>query len=254
MNSTTLRLALAAFVLSTMTTVGLAEAAEISGTVQSVDALTRTVYFTDGRVVTLDPGARLRVGDRDVQLSDVRPGWVLVMSDTGVAPGGTSSQPAPAVNATGVIARVDARTGTVTLQDGRVLRVAPETTLWQPVPVGSLVPGAQVFVRNAEPLDFQPSATRPFRMGTISSVDASNARVVLSDGTTVYLRPGTRIVSDGRSIAIGDVRVGDEVVVGLPAGVATASPSGPGVSALPRSALGVVEADSLYIVSRRQAP
>ena len=124
------------------------------------------------------------------------------------------------------------------------------TALSQPVTVGTLAPGTAVFVRNAQPLDFQPSATRPFRMGTVSSIDAANSRIVLSDGTAVYVRPGSRMVADGRTIGISDLRVGDEVVIGLPA----ATTSGTAVSALPRTALGMLEADSLYVVSPRQAP
>jgi hypothetical protein len=234
-----------------MITVGLTEAAEISGTVQRIDGPTGTVYFTDGRVVRVDPATRIRVGDREMRLADVQPGWVLALPGATVTPGVVAVPAGPSVNATGVVAQVDSRTGTVTLQDGRVLRVIPGTTLWQPVTVGSLAPGAAVFVRNAQPLDFQPSAARPFRMGTVSSIDAANSRVVLSDGTTVYVRPGSRVVSDGRTIGIGDLRVGDEVVIGLPVAAATSSTA---VSALPRSALGLIEADSLYVVSPRQAP
>jgi len=235
-----------------MVGIGVAGAADISGTVQRIDVPTGTVYFTDGRVVRVDPGTRVRVGDRDMRLADVQPGWFLALPGATVTPPSVVSVPAgPSVNATGVVAQADARTGTVTLQDGRVLRVTPGTTLWQPVTVGSLAPGAAVFVRNAQPLDFQPSAARPFRMGTVSSVDAANSRVVLSDGTTVYVRPGSRMVSDGRTIAISDLRVGDEVVVGLPV---AAGPTSTAVSALPRGVLGLVEADSLYVVSPRQAP
>ncbi len=251
MKATRLRLTLAALALSTMVGIGVAGAADISGTVQRIDAPTGTVYFTDGRVVRVDPGTRVRVGDRDMWLADVQPGWVLALPGATVTPSVVSVPASPSVNATGVVAQADARTGTVTLQDGRVLRVTPGTTLWQPVTVGSLAPGAAVFVRNAQPLDFQPSAARPFRMGTVSSVDAANSRVVLSDGTTVYVRPGSRMVSDGRTIAISDLRVGDEVVVGLPV---AAVPTSTAVSAMPRSVVGLVEADSLYVVSPRQAP
>ena len=251
MNSTRLRLTLAALALSTMVGIGAAAAADISGTVQRIDVPTGTVYFTDGRVARVDPGTRVRVGDRDMRLADVQPGWFLALPGAAVTPGVVSVPANPSVNATGVVAQADPRTGTVTLQDGRVLRVGPGTTLWQPVTVGSLTPGAAVFVRNGQPLDFQPSATRPFRMGTVSSIDAANSRVVLSDGTTVYVRPGSRVVSDGRTIAISDLRVGDEVVVGLPVAAAATSTA---VSALPRGVVGLVEADSLYVVSPRQSP
>jgi pimeloyl-ACP methyl ester carboxylesterase len=59
----------------------------------------------------------------------------------------------------------------------------PGTTLWQPITMASVAPDAFVFIRNAQPLDFRPQAqlpsARPLQMGTVSSVDPSNARVVL---------------------------------------------------------------------------
>jgi Cu/Ag efflux protein CusF len=271
MSSRVPRLMLLALALSTVTMVGPARSAEINGTVQGVDIPSGTVFFTDGRVVRLAPGARLYVGNREVRLADVRPGWVLVTSGP-TLPADVVVQSAPPampvpqavpsavpVNATGVVTQVDARTGTITLQDGRVLRVAPGTTLWQAVSIGSVVPGAAVFVRNAEPLDFQPTtspaAARPFQMGTVSGVDASNARVILSDGSVVQLRPGAQAIFNGQSLAITELRPGDEVVIGVPSGSTVAvAPSGPAASALPRQALGVIEVDYVYVVRRTQAP
>jgi Cu/Ag efflux protein CusF len=257
MKSAVLRLMLIVLALCTVTGVGLARGAEISGTVQGVDAPSRTVFFTDGRMVTLAPGARFYVGDREVRLADVQPGWVLVTSGS-VAASTITTQPgvpAAAVSATGVVTQVDTRSGTITLQDGRVLRVTPGTSLWQPITIGSVIPGTAVFVRNAEPLDFQPAAARPFQMGTVSGVDASRSRVMLSDGTIVQLRPGAQATFNGQPLAISALRVGDEVVVGLPSsGTVSVTPLGAPVSALPREALGVIEADSIYVVRRPQAP
>src|SRR5437764_871743 len=65
--------------------------------------------------------------------------------------------PSPAaVDATGVVSRVDPQAGTITLQDGRVLHVTPRTTLWQPVPMTSVTPGASIHVRGGAPIDFRP--------------------------------------------------------------------------------------------------
>jgi hypothetical protein len=271
MSPAVLRVILAGLALSTMTALGTAQAAEVSGTVQRVDAATRTVYFSDGRVVTLEPGARLYVGEREVPLSDIQPGWVLVTSEPPAVPIVTQpsaalatavpSPPALAaptaatVNATGVVRQVDAQNGTVTLQDGRVLHVSPGTTLWQPVTLGSVVPGTAVFVRNAEPLDFQPATARAVQMGTISTVDASRSQVVLSDGTVVQLRPGAQATFNGQPLPLTGLRAGDEIVVDLPpTATVSVTPLGAPVSALPRGALGVIEADSIYVVRRAQAP
>ena len=258
MNSAVLRLMLIVLALCTVTGVGLARGAEISGTVQGVDAPSRTVFFTDGRMVTLAPGARFYVGDREVRLADVQPGWVLVTSGS-VAASTITTQPgvpAAAVSATGVVTQVDTRSGTITLQDGRVLRVTPGTSLWQPITIGSVIPGTALFVRNAEPLDFQPAAARPFQMGTVSGVDASRSRVMLSDGTIVQLRPGAQATFNGQPLALTGLRAGDEIVVGLPpTATVSVTPLGAPVSALPRGALGgVIEADSIYVVRRAQAP
>lgn len=288
MNTTIIRIALAALLVLGFTAISNAQTPDINGTVQRVDVSNSTVYLTDGRAVRLAPGTRLYVGGRQVALGDVQPGWVFVTSGApattaitpalpvitgGVAtpssaapvfvtttPTSSMAPSAPRVDATGIVANVEPATGTITLQDGRVIGIAPGTTVWLPVTVGSVVPGASVFIRNAQPLDFQPGAAlpaaRPMQMGTVSSVDASNARVVLSDGTVVHLRPGSQLMFNGQSLAVSDLRPGDEVVVGVPSGSTVAMTStAPGVSALPRQAVaGVLEGEYLYVVRRPESP
>jgi len=263
------RLALASLVLLALSSVGFAQVAQVSeikGTVQRVDVPTGMIYFTDGRTMRLEPGARLYVGNREVRLSDVEPGWVLATGGPTVAPNTIVVQPttppralAPAassIDATGIVANVDARTGTITLQDGRIVRVTPGTTVWQPVTIGSVMPGASVFVRNAEPLDFRPATTpaasRPWQMGTVSRVEPSTSRVMLSDGTIVQLPPGTQATFNGRSLALTELRPGDEILVGVPATGTVVS--GTGASALPRQVVGVIQGESIQVVRRTQAP
>jgi hypothetical protein len=260
------RLMLASFVLLGLATVGFAQVAEIKGTVQRIDAPSGTVFFTDGRVVRLDPATRVFVGNREVRLADVEPGWTLTTSGPAAAPGRVVVQPATpspapsqapnAVDATGIVANVDPRTGLITLQDGRVVRVTPGTTVWQPVTIGSVMPGASVFVRNAEPLDFRPgtapAANRPFQMGTVARIDSTSSQVVLSDGTVVQLRPGTQATFNGQPLTIAELRPGDEIIVDLPAGSTVVA--GSGVSALPRQAVGVIVGERIYVVRRPQAP
>ena len=258
------RLTLVSVALLGLATAALAQITETRGTVQRVDAQTGSVYFTDGRTLRLEPSTRLYVDGREVRLADVQPGWTLVTSGPTVAPGTVVVQPiAPSpvlsgVDATGIVGQVDARTGTITLQDGRIVRVTPGTTVWQPVTIGSVMPGASVFVRNAEPLDFRPAApaaARPYQMGTVSSVDASRARVILSDGTVVNLRPGTQATFNGQALALTDLRPGDEIVIGLPAGSTVATtPTGPEVSAMPRRVVGVIDGEYIYVMRRPQAP
>jgi Cu/Ag efflux protein CusF len=267
------RLTLVSLVLFGLASAGFAQVAEIKGTVQRVDAPNGMIYFTDGRTMRLEPGTRLYVGNREVRLADVQPGWVLSTSPATVAPGTIVVQPSapppvavspapravapagPSVDATGVVASVDSRTGMITLQDGRIVRVTPGTTVWQPVTIGSVMPGASVFVRNAEPLDFRPAtmpaASQPWRMGTVTSVDSATSRVILSDGTIVQLRPGTQATFDGRTLAITELRPGDEIIVGVPA---SGSVVATGASAMPRQVVGVIEGSSIQVVRRPQSP
>jgi hypothetical protein len=265
------RLTLVSLVLLGLASVGFAQVTEIKGTVQRVEVPTGMIYFTDGRTMRIEPGTRLYVGNREVRLADVQPGWVLATSPATVAPGTIVVQPSappsvaaapravapagPSVDATGVVASVDSRTGMITLQDGRIVRATPGTTIWQPVAVGSVMPGTSVFVRNAEPLDFRPAtmpaASQPWRMGTVTSVDSATSRIILSDGTIVQLRPGTQATYDGRTLAITELRPGDEIIVGVPAsGSAVAT----GASAMPRQVVGVIEGTSIQVVRRPQSP
>jgi hypothetical protein len=250
---------------------GVAQSVETRGIVQRVDIPSGTVYFTDGRTVRLDPGARLFVGSRQVQLADVQPGWTLVVPAGAAGAGPVLVQPAPTatvtapaapvrppVDATGVVSSIDPQNGTITLQDGRVLRATGRTTVWQPVPITSVTPGASVYVRNGEPVDFRPSATLPagarqFRMGTVSAVDAGHGQVILSDGTTLRVPPGAHVQIEGQSVAVSELRPGDEIVVGVPVGSAVSVQSEGGLSALPAQVL-FLEGDSIYVVRRPQAP
>jgi hypothetical protein len=261
---TIVRLTVLSIVLLGLAAVGFAQVSEVTGIVQRVDAPTGTVYFTDGRVVRIAPGSRLSVDGREVRLSDVQPGWTLVTSAPTIAPAPMVAQPS-AIDVTGIVTGVDARTGTIRLQDGRVVRVTPGTTVWQPTTVGAVVPGASVYVRNAEPLDFRSQATlpaaRPYQMGTVTRVDAANSYIVMNDGSIVHLRSGVQPIYNGQPLAITELRPGDEVVIGLPAsspavvsGPAVVVPSGPAVSTLPRQALAIIEGQYVYVVRRPQAP
>jgi hypothetical protein len=97
-----------------------------------------------------------------------------------------------------------------------------------------------------------PVVSRPYQMGTVSTSDPTRPQIVLSDGTIVQLRPGGSVTLNGQPIALTDLRSGDEIIIGLPAG--STAVTGQGASALPRSALGIVQADSINIVRRSPTP
>jgi hypothetical protein len=206
---------------------------EIRGVVSYVDPATRTIYFTDGRIVQLKSGSTLMINGQPVVLESVRPGATLVMLEPGTTATTvttvtqqTQTVPAPApiapspVNVTGTIARVDPMTQTITFQDGRMVRVTGQTVVWQQTPaVSSLQPGTQVFVSNATPAGYLPSApvsalpSNQWVMGTVSRVDPSTQQIVLNDGTVVYVGPTTSVRAGNDRVGFTRLRPGDEVVI-----------------------------------------
>ena len=166
-------------------------------------------------------------------------GVVNAIQVAGTAP--PPSAPVAAVDATGVVARVDPGTGTITLQDGRVLRATPGTIVWQPSSVQALRPGTQVMVRGAAPLGVDrglAAAAPDWRMGTVRSVDSSIGQIALTDNTVVRVAPSAYIHRGAERLAIEQLAPGSEIVIRpLPA------PPGAEGSALPGQ---VTTAPSLY--------
>jgi hypothetical protein len=226
---------------------------EIRGVVSYVDPATRTVYFTDGRVVQLKPGSTLLINGQPVLLESIRPGATIVMMSPGsttttvttvtqqtqVAPPMPPPPPPPLavsmpVNVTGTVARTDPLTQTITFQDGRVVKVAPNTMVWQQAPaISSILPGAQVFVRDAVPAGYLPSGSASayppghYVMGTVSRVDPATNQIVLTNGTVVYVSPTGTFRSGGQRVAITHLRPGDEILIQVrnPVPAATAAPA-----------------------------
>jgi hypothetical protein len=214
---------------------------EIRGVVSYVDPVTRTVYFTDGRSVQLKPGSTLTINGQPVLLESVRPGTTVVMLPPGAStttvttvtqqtqlapppvapPPAAVSLPAPSpVNVTGTIARTDPLNQTITFQDGRIVKIGPQTMVWQQAPaISTLLPGAQVFVRDAMPVGYIPSgapaAALPgqYVMGTVSRVDPATQQIVLSNGAVVYVAPTTTLRSGNQRVAISQLRPGDEILI-----------------------------------------
>jgi hypothetical protein len=250
-------LALAAVAL-TATTVW-AQGRDVTGTVSYVDAANRTIHLTDGRSLRVPPGALISVDGRQFPIESLRPGATVTVPSVSPALPTVSTPPGhPPIDASGTIARIDRLNGIITLQDGRMLRMTDETLVWQPSRIDTLQPGAQVFVRNAQPVFSSTPGQAPAgtRMGTVLNVDPANALVRLDDGTLVRVAPGTRVRMADRDLLLSDLRRGDEVMIAPRAPVVTGS--GATVSALPREAttLGVVtlDASEIQVVRRVQAP
>jgi BON domain len=146
-------------------------------------------------------------------------------------PGPTAT--APAVDATGVVARVDPSTGTITLEDGRVLRTNAGTVVWQPTALDTLRPGTQVLVRSAAPIGVDRAASTPtpeWRMGTVRTVDTPASQIVLTDNTVVRVAPSAYLHRGADRLVLEQIAPGSEVVIRplAPPAVAAAGSAAPG--------------------------
>jgi hypothetical protein len=207
-------------------------------TADKLSNLTKIEVKTDNGIVTLngvvdDPERRLRAAQIVSSVNGVKGlvNNIHVAGSTVPAAPGTSTVvlPGTSVDATGIVAHADPATGTITLQDGRVLRSSGRTVVWQPSTIQGLRPGTQVLVRDAMPVGVQPTATMPapdWRMGTVRSVDRPAGVVVLNDGTVVRVTP-TAIVRRGNDrVMLDQLAPGTEVVIrGVPTSMGTADGS-----------------------------
>jgi Cu/Ag efflux protein CusF len=145
-----------ALVLLAATATAVAAAGDVTGTVTHVDPRSNIVHFTDGRIVYLEPGAVFMVNGRQVTIDQIRPGMRVAVSgarDTQGRP--LAAAPAPVfhvpIDATGTVARFDLQTDTLTLQDGRMLKLGAQSSVWQQEQRAAIQPGERIFVRNAQP-------------------------------------------------------------------------------------------------------
>src|SRR4029077_11285026 len=129
-------------------------------TADTLSNLTKIGVTTRDGVVTLTGDVdSLERKARAVQIASSVRGVRQIVDNVQVV-GGPAAPPPPAASApgqptfevTGVVSQVDSSTGTIILQDGRVLRMTGNTLVWQPTTIQSLRPGTQVLVRGAERL------------------------------------------------------------------------------------------------------
>lgn len=227
-------------------------------TADKLSNLTKIEVRTDHGIVTLngvvdDAARRARAAQIASGVGGVK-GLVnnIHVAGTTIPPSGPpaatgAALPGPGVDATGVVASIDHATGTITLQDGRVVRLTDRTVIWQPTTVRSLRPGAQVFVREAAPVVVQPptaAAAPEWRMGTVRAVDRAAHQIILTDGTVVRVAPSAVLRRGADRLAIEQIVPGSEIVV------RTASRVGPAEgSALPGQAVATpVDATEINVV------
>ena len=224
-------------------------------TADKLSNLTKIEVKTDQAVVTLN--GSVDSAERAVRAEQIASnvhgvrGIVNNLHVTGTTVGPAAFPPgaaAPFVDATGVVAQVDPASGTITLQDGRVVRLTPGSVIWQPGTLQSVRPGAQVLVRGAAPVAVAPTSPSgpEWRMGTVRTVDRSTYQLVLDDGTVVRLAP-TAVLRRGRDrVGIEQVVPGTEVVIRTAPPARVGSAEG---SAFPRVATApVIEASEVEVM------
>jgi len=140
----------------------------------------------------------------------------------------------PPVTTTGVVAKVDPASGVLIFQDGRAVKLTPQSQVlqpkvMQPVDPAAIRPGARVVVQNALPIGMRTaSATgKRQRMATVAAVDQQKQTVQMTDGSTARVTPSTNMHkgTDGAALVLADLRPGDEVVIVMMEKVAAGSPA-----------------------------
>lgn len=230
-------------------------------TADKLSNLTKVEVKTDNGVVTLNGvvdtmDRKVRAEQITAAVNGVR-GIVnnIHVEGSTIPPSGTAAPTATAppstatVDATGVVASVDAATGTVVLQDGRVLRLSNQTVVWQPSTLQFLRPGTQVYVRDATPVAVQPSvsatvAQPEWRMGTVRSVDRAGQALVMSDGTVVRITPAAILRRGNDRIGLDQIAPGTEIVMRTAPRISSGGAEG---SAFP-GAMPTVDASEINVV------
>lgn len=210
-------------------TAAVAQETRINGTVSRTDPVTRTIYFADGSAVRVQPGAAIMMNGSPVPFESLTPGANATVVSAPAAGSAATQTASSAADVVGTVAQVDQQSGTITLQDGRQVKLGTQSVVWQAIPIASIQPGSQIYVRNAQPLAMAPApqAYDPnVQIGTVKYVDQGARLIALTDGTFVKVNKDTRLGSAGRPLTLAEVRPGDVVAV-RPEGNPAAAHSGP---------------------------
>jgi hypothetical protein len=239
----------------------------VTGTVSHIDPATRTIYLVDGRMLRLEPGVVLPLNGREVSFETLKRGSNVSVVAAPASQNVAALPDHPPVDVSGTVARMDRQSGVITLQDGRMVKMTDDTLVWLPGRTESVLPGAEVYIRNAQPVvavgPGQPSGAS-VRMGTVVRVDPANAMIMLHDGTFVRVAPTTTMRMADTTLTISELRPGDEVLIRTrtaaarqPSATVGAGAVSEAPSALPRQDAFpsvVIDADDIRVVHRTQAP
>jgi hypothetical protein len=156
--------------------------------------------------------------DRIVQIAGWASGVKSVVNNIQVT-AGPQPTAGTTIDATGNVATKDPATGTLTLADGRVVRVTDATTIWQSSTLQALSPGAQVLIRNGAQAGLDGGGSRPgeWRMGTVRRVVPATGELILADGSVLNVSPTTIVKRGTERLTLDALQPGWEVVVKAPA-------------------------------------
>lgn len=191
-----------------------AQISDLGGTIVYVDTAANTATFSDGRIAHYDPQWRVLVNGREVAITEDEPGSILAVAS-----------PTKAV-APAIVASFDKATMTMTLEDGRVVKLN-EVQVWRQEMLEDLRPGSQVYVSPTTPvaslrpvgLDTTPSTTsypvwssdREVR-GKVTRVNSYGSHIVLSDGRSFVVSPSSTVRTvTPRNVA--ELSPGDDVLI-----------------------------------------
>ena len=134
----------------------------------------------------------------------------------------------PPVTVNGVVATFDPATDIFRLDDGRMVKLTSQSKVVVPV-AGAIRAGDSVALHDVLPIGVQSGVKtlavgQPQRMGTIASVDEDRGLVRLTDGTAVRVNRSTNVHlgAAGSNVALSQLSPGDELVVVLGSGGASA--------------------------------
>jgi len=119
-----------------------------------------------------------------------------------------------------------------------MLRVQPGN-VWQMASADVIVPGRQIYARNAEPVGIQGGlAAHPgsWRIGTVDRVDVANGLLYFRDGGVIAMPASTPVTMNGQRVAVSHIRPGAQVAVRVPTMTTTSQDIAAGY-ALPRSVI-----------------
>ena len=220
----------------------------LTGTVPSSDRLTRATELAYGargvrsvlnNMVVAVPAAPIPVAVVPPPAPVVVPAPAAVPAPVVVAPPVNVLTSHPRIDISGMVASYDPQNGVVTFQDGRMVRLMPDSVVSGAAGTAPLQPGAYAQLHSVQPLAYQqPAATTVstvWRMGTVSYVDTSNNLIFLTDGTAIRVAPGTALRSGNQMVPLASIAPGSQIAVSVP--TTSAAPQAPPTTVYSGSAL-----------------